>query len=127
MAGPHIQAMLMDRAGGLLVSISRHGLYRLFRNAWSKVTNLGAAPDNLNTAMTLDSKGRIWFGYAKSNLVQVLDGDVVTTFDASNGIDIGYTTAISEVGGAVVIGGESGIEVLREGKFHRLRLAGTLH
>ena len=30
--GPHIQAMLMDRAGGVLVSISRHGLYRLFRN-----------------------------------------------------------------------------------------------
>jgi signal transduction histidine kinase/ligand-binding sensor domain-containing protein len=124
MAGPHIQAMQMDRAGGLLVSISRHGLYRLFGNTWSKMTNLRAAPDNLNTTMTLDSRGRIWFGFARSNLVQVLDGDVVTTFDAGNGIDIGYTTAISEIGGVMVIGGESGIEVLKEGRFRRLRLAG---
>jgi signal transduction histidine kinase len=124
MAGPHIQAMVMDRAGGLLVSISRHGLYRLFGNTWSKITNLRAAPDNLNTTMTQDSRGRIWFGFARSNLIQVLDGDAVTTFDASNGIDIGYTTAISEIGGAVVIGGESGIEVLKEGRFRRLRLVG---
>jgi signal transduction histidine kinase/ligand-binding sensor domain-containing protein len=124
MTGPHIQAMLMDRGGGLLVSISRHGLYRLFRTTWSKMTNLRAAPDNLNTTMTLDSRGRIWFGFAQSNLIQVLDGDVVTTFDASNGIDIGYTAAISEIRGAMVIGGESGIEVLKEGRFRRLRLAG---
>jgi signal transduction histidine kinase/ligand-binding sensor domain-containing protein len=122
--GPHIQAMLMDRAGGLLVSISRHGLYRLFQTTWSKMTKLRAAPDNLNTAMTLDSRGRIWFGFAQSNLIQVLDGDVVTTLDASNGIDIGYTTAISEIGGTMVIGGESGIEALKEGRFRRLRLAG---
>jgi signal transduction histidine kinase/ligand-binding sensor domain-containing protein len=125
MSGPHIQAMLMDRSGGLLVSISRHGVYRLFRNAWSKMTNLRAAQDNLNTAMALDSKGRIWFGFARSNLIQVLDGDVVTTFDAGKGIDVGYTTAISEVGGTMMIGGESGLEVLREGKFRRLRLAGN--
>jgi signal transduction histidine kinase len=74
--------------------------------------------------MTLDSRGRIWFGFAQSNLIQVLDGDVVTTLDASNGIDIGYTTAISEIGGTMVIGGESGIEALKEGRFRRLRLAG---
>jgi signal transduction histidine kinase/ligand-binding sensor domain-containing protein len=122
--GPHIQTMLMDRAGGLLVSISRHGLYRLFRNEWSKVPNLQAAPDNLNTTMIRDSRGRIWFGFARSNLVQMLDDNVVTTFDARDGIDIGYTETISEIGGAMVIGGEYGIEVLKDGRFRRLRLAG---
>jgi signal transduction histidine kinase len=114
----------MDPAGGLWVSIQRHGLYRLFRNTWSTITNLDAAPDNLNTTMMLDSRGRIWFGFARSNLIQVLDGDAVTTFDVSDGVDIGYTTAINEIDGAMVIGGESGIEVLKDGKFRRLRLAG---
>ena len=122
--GPHVQAILVDRAGGLWVSIARHGLYRRFEGTWSEITNLLAAPDNLNTTMTMDSRGRIWFGFAESNLVQVLDHGVVTTFGATNGVDIGYTTAISEIGGEMVIGGESGVEVLRKGTFRRLRLAG---
>ncbi len=114
----------MDRAGGLWVSFSRNGLYRLFRNTWSHMTNLRAAPNNLNTTMTLDSRGRIWFGFAEANIVQVLDADAVTTFTSSDGIDIGYVGIISEIGGNIVIGGESGIEVLRDGRFRRLRLAG---
>ncbi len=122
--GYHVQVMVMDRAGGLWVSFSRNGIYRLFRNTWSHVTELRAAPDNLNTTMTLDSRGRIWFGFAEANVVQVLDAGVVTTFTGSDGIDIGYTGIISEIGGKIVIGGESGIEVLQGGRFRRLRLAG---
>jgi signal transduction histidine kinase/streptogramin lyase len=122
--GYHVQAMMMDRAGGLWVSFSRNGLYRLFRNTWSHMTNLRAAPNNLNTTMTIDSRGRIWFGFAEANIVQVLDANVVTTFTKSDGIDIGYTAVISEIGGKIVIGGESGIEVLQGRKFRRLRLAG---
>ena len=123
--GYHVQAMVMDRAGGLWVSFSRNGLYRLFRNTWSRMTHLRAAPDNLNTTMTIDRQGRLWFGFAEANIVQVLDADRVTTFTRSDGIDIGYTSVISEIGGNIVIGGESGIEVLQGGRFHRLRLAGN--
>lgn len=122
--GYHVQAMVMDRAGGLWVSFSRHGLYRLFRNTWSHMTHLRAGPNNLNTTMTIDSRGRMWFGFAEPDIVQVLDADVVTTFTRSDGIDIGYTSTISEIGANIVIGGESGIEVLQGGRFHRLRLAG---
>jgi signal transduction histidine kinase/ligand-binding sensor domain-containing protein len=120
----HVQAMVMDRSGGLWVSFSRQGVYRLFQNAWSHMVNLKAAPDNLNTTMTIDSRGRLWFGFAKADQVQVLDGDIVTSFGESDGINIGYTTTISEISGKVLIGGEFGLEVLRQGKFHRLRLAG---
>jgi signal transduction histidine kinase/streptogramin lyase len=122
--GYHVQAMVMDRAGGLWVSFSRNGLYRLFRNTWSRMTNLRAGPNNLNTTMAIDSRGRIWFGFAEANIVQVLDADAVTTFTKKDGIDIGYTGIISEIGGTIVIAGESGIEVLQGGRFRRLRLAG---
>jgi signal transduction histidine kinase/streptogramin lyase len=122
--GYHVQTMVRDRAGGLWVSFSRNGLYRQFGKTWSRMSNLRAGPNNLNTTMTIDSRGRIWFGFAEANVVQVLDANVVTTFTKRDGIDIGYTSTISEIGRNIIIGGESGIEVLHGGRFRRLHLAG---
>jgi ligand-binding sensor domain-containing protein len=107
-----IQAMAMDRAGGLWVSFVRNGLYRLFRQSWSHVTNQLAAPDNLTTAITVDSRGRIWFAYAKSNRIQVLDGERLNTFQDSDGLNLGYTMTVTEIDGRIVIGGETGLEIL---------------
>jgi len=117
-----IQAMAMDRAGGLWVSFVRNGLYRLFRQSWSHVTNQLAAPDNLTTAITVDSRGRIWFAYAKSNRIQVLDGERLNTFQDSDGLNLGYTMTVTEIDGRIVIGGETGLEILEGSTFRQLRL-----
>ncbi len=124
MIGYDVHAMAMDRDDRLWVSFSRHGIYRLFRGTWSRMTQLRAAPNKLNTTMHIDSRGRIWFGFAEANRVQVLDTAVVNTFTEHDGVDIGYTSVIVELDGHIVIGGESGIEVLQGGRFRRLRLVG---
>jgi signal transduction histidine kinase/ligand-binding sensor domain-containing protein len=117
-----IQAIAMDRAGGLWVSFVRLGVYRLFRRSWSHVINLLAAPDNLATAITVDSRGCIWFAYGKSNRIQVLDGGKLTTFRESDGLDLGYAMTVTEINGQIVIGGETGLEILKGNKFRHLRL-----
>jgi signal transduction histidine kinase/ligand-binding sensor domain-containing protein len=120
--GQRVQAIAKDHAGRLWVSISRDAVYRLSENGWSRMTQLQAAPDNLNTAITVDSRGRIWFTYAKADQVQLLDGDTLRTFSEKDGIDLGYTTTVGEIGGNIVIGGETGLEVLQGPHFRRLRL-----
>jgi ligand-binding sensor domain-containing protein len=70
------------------------------------------------TAFT-DSLGRVWFGYAKSQLA-VLDGDRVRRFGPSDDLQVGNITAIYGRGPEIWIGGEFGLEQFEQGRFHKI-------
>jgi PAS domain S-box-containing protein len=66
-----------------------------------------------------DNLGRVWFGYANSQLA-VLDGDRVRLFGPSDGLQVGNITAIYGRGSEIWIGGEFGLEQFDQGRFRNI-------
>jgi ligand-binding sensor domain-containing protein len=66
-----------------------------------------------------DSLGRVWFGYAKSQLA-VLDGDRARVFGPGDGLLEGNITSIYGRGSEIWIGGEFGLEQFDQGRFHKI-------
>jgi hypothetical protein len=66
-----------------------------------------------------DNLGRVWFGYAKSELA-VLDGGRVRRFGPSDDLQVGNITAIYGRGREIWIGGEFGLEQFDQGRFHKI-------
>jgi signal transduction histidine kinase/ligand-binding sensor domain-containing protein len=117
----YLQAVTWDRQGGMWVSFGRHGLYRLADGVW---TSYGGREDLPKTGVLMieftDSLGRVWFGYANSQ-VAVLDGDHVQVFGPNDGIHVGNITAICGRGSEIWIGGEFGLEQFDHGRFHNIQ------
>jgi hypothetical protein len=115
-----LQTITEDRQGGMWVSFGRHGLYRLANGSWTPYGGRDDLPKT-GTMMTsfTDSLGRVWFGYAKSQLA-VLDGDRVRRFGPSVDLQVGNITAIYGRGPEIWIGGEFGLEQFDQGRFHKI-------
>jgi signal transduction histidine kinase/ligand-binding sensor domain-containing protein len=117
----YLQAVTWDRQGGMWVSFGRHGLYRLADGVW---TSYGGREDLPKTGVLMieftDSLGRLWFGYANSQLA-VLDSGHVQVFGPNDGIRVGNITAICGRRSEVWIGGEFGLEQFDHGRFHNVR------
>jgi len=115
-----LQTITEDQQGGLWVSFGRPGLYRLANGSW---TPYGGRDDLPKTGIMMiaftDSLGRVWFGYAKSQLA-VLDGDRVRRFGPSDDLQVGNITAIYGRGPKIWIGGELGLEQFDQGSFHKI-------
>jgi signal transduction histidine kinase/streptogramin lyase len=115
-----LQTITEDPQGGIWVSFGRHGLYRLAGGVW---TSYGGRDDLPKTGAMMvaftDDLGRVWFGYAKSQLA-VLDGDRVRRFGPSDGLHVGNVTAIYERGSEIWIGGELGLEQFDHGRLHNI-------
>ena len=69
-----------------------------------------------------DSTGRLWFGYTSGDLL-VLDGDRVTRYSRTQGLDLGRIKVIRGRGGHVWMGGELGLTLSSDGHFRRLSVA----
>jgi signal transduction histidine kinase/streptogramin lyase len=115
-----LQTITEDPRGGIWVSFGRHGLYRLADGVW---TSYGGRDDLPKTGPMMvaftDDLGRLWFGYAKSQLA-VLDGDRVRRFGPSDGLHVGTVMTVYERGSEIWIGGELGLEQFDEGRFHNI-------
>jgi PAS domain S-box-containing protein len=115
----YLQTITEDQQGGIWVSFGR-GLYRLANGSW---TPWGGHDDLPKTGTMIvaftDSLGRVWFGYAKSQLA-VLDGDRVRRFGPSDDLQVGNITAIYGRGPEIWIGGEFGLEQFDRGRFHKI-------
>ncbi|MBB5062505.1 sensor histidine kinase [Granulicella mallensis] len=117
--GVYLQAMTTDGSGGLWVSFSRLGLYRLVRGVWTipDVHSGFPTPDVISEFS--DSLGRVWFGYSRGQLAS-LEREKVKVFHPSDGIRVGTITAIYGRGSQIWIGGEFGLQQFDEGKFHTI-------
>ncbi|NYF54136.1 ATP-binding protein [Tunturiibacter gelidoferens] len=116
-----LQTITGDQQGGIWVSFGRHGLYRFANGSWTPDGGRDDLPKTgtyLMTAFT-DSLGRVWFGYAKSQLA-ILDGDRVRRFGPSDDLQVGNITAIYGRGPEIWIGGEFGLEQFGQGRFRKI-------
>ena len=116
-----LQTIAADPQGGIWVSFGRHGLYRLASGVWASYGGRDDLPKTgamLIVAFT-DELGRVWFGYAKSQLA-VLDGDRVRRFGPSDGLHVGTVLAVYGRGSDIWIGGELGLEQFDHGRFHNI-------
>ncbi len=115
--GRDIQAMAVDRAGDLWVSIVRNGVFRLSRGQWSLNGGVEALPKLPALTLAADRGGRVWFGYTEGR-VAVLEGDMATVYADSNGLHIGNVTALHAKRSRVWVGGDFGLAVF-DGKGFR--------
>ena len=116
-----LQTITEDPQGGIWVSFGRHGLYRLAGGVWTPYGGRDDLPKigPIMLVASTDSLGRVWFGYAKSQLA-VLDGDRVRRFGPSDGLHVGTVLAVYERGSEIWIGGELGLEQFDHGRFHNI-------
>lgn len=111
-----IQAMAMDSAGALWVSIVRRGVFVYKEGKWlsNGGLDLPAVPA---LSLASDSHGRIWLGYADGALAVVADGQA-RQFRTQQGPHLGAVTALYGRRGHQWIGGEFGLSWFDGGRFH---------
>ena len=102
-----IQALLRDDRGGMWVSVTRRGTYRVVKGAWSENDNLAALPRAMAYVLTAGQTGTLWFGYSDNRVARV-EGRVVRVFDATQGLDVGNVMSILVEDRVIWVGGELG-------------------
>jgi PAS domain S-box-containing protein len=114
-----VQTITGDQQGGIWASFGRHGLYRFANGIWTPYGDHDDLPKTGVIYEFTDSLGRVWFGYAKSQLA-VLDGDRFRRFGPSDDLQVGNIKAIYGRGPEIWIGGEFGLEQFDQGHFHKI-------
>ncbi len=118
-----IQAMAMDKAGALWVSIARVGVYRVEGNDWIARDGYDALPAEPATVLKADEQGRLWLGYANSRLARLENGRI-TIFGATDGLDAGAVLAVTVRGNHMWVGSERGLAWFDGSAFHPVAGAG---
>jgi len=108
MVGFPVQAMAMDKSGGLWVSIMRTGVFRLKDGSWKPSGGVPTLPPGPAITIVRDPHDRLWFSYP-GGTVAVLDGDQVHTFGKSDGLRIGNVLANQAGRKEQWLGGELGL------------------
>jgi signal transduction histidine kinase/ligand-binding sensor domain-containing protein len=116
-----VQTVVEDSSHGIWINISDNGLYRLDDKGWIKRGGDAGLPNTTAYAALSDHRGDLWFGFLKNVLARVSFGKV-TVFASSTGLDIGDIRTLAERNARVWIGGERGVVVYDNGKFHSFRL-----
>jgi len=111
-----MQSIGVDRNGIVWLMIVRRGLFSYASGQWTRKL---AAEEHGPMRMVQDTKERLWAIYAR-NRVTVADDNTTQTFDSSNNVDVGYLLSIDAGSSRIWIGGRTGIQFLREGRFETL-------
>jgi hypothetical protein len=74
------------------------------------------------SASYYDPSGRVWLGFAAGQ-VYVLDGEQVTAYSQSDGLNVGRIGVIRGLGQHIWLGGELGLMFFSEGHFRRVTVA----
>jgi signal transduction histidine kinase/ligand-binding sensor domain-containing protein len=117
-----VRAMVADRRGTLWVSINRLGLFTLHDDRWNRVPPHSDHPEQrMPVSASLDSDGRLWFGY-RNNLIVTQDGAEVRTWDAESGLAIGNVTAMHHGRERSWVAGQFGVALFDGERFRSLPL-----
>ena len=104
-----IHAIARDRDDRLWVSIATDGVYRQrAEGGWERFDVRHGLGRAVATAITTDSGGRTWLGYASGDIALV-GGDSVRVFTAADGLGVGGVLAITVRGDRVWIAGQLGV------------------
>jgi signal transduction histidine kinase/ligand-binding sensor domain-containing protein len=125
-SGTPVQAMVDMGGGRMRLAILRHGQWEQDAppgTGWHRVPEPPGGPDANPLAMTRDSHGRLWLGYAFNRLV-MLDG-AQTSWGAHDGLDVGSLLSLCAQGGRMWVGGEMGLAMIVDGKVRSLHIDGN--
>ena len=113
------QSIGLDRDGAPLVDFLSRGLWR-YDGAWSRVHDT-ALPDGDVLAMLRDAAGRVWLGFADSQIV-MRDAAGFHAFPVCADADIGNVLSFMDAEGTIWAGGTNGVSYFSHGEFHKIRL-----
>ncbi len=120
MKGHTIQALADAGDGAVWVSVVRNGL-NLFRDGkWTRNGGLPGLPQDTAVSLARDPKGRLWIGYTGSRIAMV-DAAKVSLYGERDGLDIGNVLSLYHGATRMWAGGENGVAMLHEGRFHPLK------
>ncbi|HEX3986933.1 MAG TPA: two-component regulator propeller domain-containing protein [Acidobacteriaceae bacterium] len=114
-----VQSTARDAAGGLWISVSENGVFRLKDGRWIQWGGVADLPRRTAVILWADPGGRLWFGYTV-NEVAVLDGARVHRWSAAEGLNIGTVAAFGGTGSHLWVGGERGLAGFDGSRFHML-------
>jgi signal transduction histidine kinase/ligand-binding sensor domain-containing protein len=117
MQGYYVQALAEAGDGAMWVAVVRKGLYLLRDGKWIRNGGLPGLPQDTPISMTRDQKGRLWIGFTASRVAMV-DGARVTLYGGKDGLDIGTVLSLHHGAARMWAGGETGVAMLHEGRFH---------
>jgi len=107
-----IHAIARDRDGRVWVSIVTDGVYRQrAEGGWERFGVRHGLGRAVATAITTDSSGQTWLGYASGD-VAVMVGDSVRVLTTRDGLAVGGVLAISARGDRVWVAGQLGVAAL---------------
>jgi signal transduction histidine kinase/streptogramin lyase len=121
-----IQAIMVDKTGGLWVSRSRESPFLYKDGTWTQPTAFVGHPMPAPLSMLAARDGSLWFGFP--NRLVVLSQGIAYTFDEHSGLRTGSVAAFSEHGDHIWLAGSGGVQLVRHGSLYDLLLKedGTL-
>ena len=120
-----VQAMAVDKAGDLWISVVRNGVFLLSAGGWKPYGDIKSLPRLTAVSLATDAAGRIWFGYTEGR-VAVLDGSELRVFSEGTRLPVGNVTALYGKRSRQWVGGELGLALLDGAGFRAVTFdAGT--
>ena len=120
MQGYYVQALAEAGDGAIWVSVIRNGLYLVRDGKWTRNGGLPGLPKDTPINMIRDPKGRLWIGNTASRIT-MLDANKVTLYGEKDGLDIGNVLSLHHGASRMWAGGETGVAMLHQGRFHPLK------
>ncbi|NYF79048.1 signal transduction histidine kinase/ligand-binding sensor domain-containing protein [Granulicella arctica] len=117
-----IQSISEDAQHCIWVYVIRNGLFRLHDGVWVRKGGHAELPDQPQHASMRDHLGNLWFGYLDGGVANISATGQVRVWAPPKGPQIGAVKVFAELGNAVLIGGDEGVVILRDGQFYRLEL-----
>jgi signal transduction histidine kinase/ligand-binding sensor domain-containing protein len=113
------QAIGRDRSGTLWLSVVRQGLFRLWNGKWERVTVPGMPQSDYPISIYPDGDGSLWLGYIHGGLALLKQG-IWHLYTDKDGISIGSIEALNRINGQLWLGGERGVQRMRDGRFESI-------
>ena len=114
-----------NETGGLWVGMGDSGLMHFKDGIWSNPDTSLGLPSSTPSASFHESERRTWFGYEGNQVAELSDGKV-KVYTAADGLDIGRIRTIRGSKGLIWFGGETGLQVLRNGHFTNIQATGSV-
>jgi len=106
--------------GDLVVQHDARGLFRFDGGQWQRVDE-GIAAESAATALQVTADGTIWTGHANGTVVATAIGRR-TVHDLRGIADVGVVGALHESRYGLIVGGERGVALIRDGRAHAVRI-----
>jgi signal transduction histidine kinase/ligand-binding sensor domain-containing protein len=114
-----VQAMVVDEAGDLWMSLAARGLFRLHDGEWTANGGRHDLPASAPTVAARAPDDSIWFGYADNSVYQ-LQGDRLRRYAQADGLAAGAVSAM-HFGSITLVAGDLGLFRLEGARFERVR------